>query len=40
MNTGTSVVKSRAAVSVPKMNISPVLQQILHSLHVIEALRI
>ena len=40
MNTRTGVMKSRAAISIPKMNISPVLQQILHSLHVIEALRI
>lgn len=40
MNTRTSVVKSRATVSVPKMHIGPVLQQILHSLHMMEALRI
>lgn len=40
MNTGTSVMKSRAAVSVPKMHIGPMLQQILHSLHVMETLRI
>ena len=40
MNTRTGVVKSRATVSVPKMHISPTLQQILHSLHMMEALRI
>lgn len=40
MNTRTSVMKSRAAISIPKMHIGPVLQQILHSLHMMEALRI
>lgn len=40
MNTRTGVVKSRATVSVPKMHIGPMLQQVLHSLYVMEALRI
>lgn len=40
MNTRTGVMKSRATVSVPKMHIGTVLQQILHSLYVMEALRI
>lgn len=40
MNTRTSIVKSRAAISIPKIHISPALQQILHSLHMMEALRI
>ena len=32
--------KSRATVSIPKIHIGTVLQQVLHSLHMMEALRI